>query len=466
MRWPLRNQVLLPMTAVMLGAIMAVSVLNAVLAVRRTRWQIEGDVQGVGETLANSNFPLTDRVLEQMRGLAGAEFVLCDERGEVLASSMQPATPRLPTTSTMARGSVDFDHPVSLGDRRYFHALLPLRARQFVQPDAVLHALYPEDSYREAWRHAVYPPVIIGAAALVLVVLFGLTFASRVTRPVGNLRVQLTEIGHGNFRRIPVPERDDEIADLSRAINELAGTLARYEEEVRGNERLRTLGQLGSGIGHQLRNSVAGCRMAIELHSRECAQPDDSLVVARRQLELMDSYVRRFLRLGHSNAMPHVYVELSELLGGVVDLVAPTARHLGVALRWTPPPSQVGVLGDSQLLEELAVNLLLNAIEAASQIPAASPDSASRVERTLPEVRVTLQQDGDRVVFQFSDSGPGPSKEIEEGLFEAFVTDKPDGTGLGLSIAREIAAAHRGAIHWERKDGTTRFIVELPLCAE
>jgi nitrogen-specific signal transduction histidine kinase len=61
------------------------------------------------------------------------------------------------------------------------------------------------------------------------------------------------------------------------------------------------------------------------------------------------------------------------------------------------------------------------------------------------------------------DSGPGPSPEVAERLFEPFVTGKPEGVGLGLAVARQIAEAHGGCICWRRDEGRTCFRVELPL---
>ena len=78
-------------------------------------------------------------------------------------------------------------------------------------------------------------------------------------------------------------------------------------------------------------------------------------------------------------------------------------------------------------------------------------------------MRVELRRSGDRVALAVEDSGPGPAESVHEKLFEPFVTEKPEGTGLGLFVSRQIAEAHGGSIRWERRDGMTRFIVELPV---
>ena len=170
---------------------------------------------------------------------------------------------------------------VRIADQTYLHSQLelsrPFRGRD---PD-VLHVLYPERRYRQAWRQAVVPPAATGLAALVIVVVISGAIAARVTRPLHRLSEQVDGIARGDFTPLPISQRDDELRDLALAINRTAEILTRYEQQVRRNEKLRTLGRLGGGIAHQLRNSVTGCRLALELHGRECThEADEGLAVA------------------------------------------------------------------------------------------------------------------------------------------------------------------------------------------
>ncbi len=457
MRWPLRNQILLPMVVLMLAALIGVSALNAFVSVQRTRSRIVSDLTQVSETLADSNFPLTDRVLEQMSGLASAEFVLANESGDVVASSTQAAAfgDLVASTPFANDAQLSLARAILVGDQRYFHSIV--HVQRPTEPDrrTKLHVFYPEESYRRAARDVVHAPLLVGGAAIVLVIGCGLGIASRVTRPLRRLQLQVDEIAHGRFQSVPVPRRNDEIADLSRAINHMAVMLARYESEVRRNEQLRTLGQLGGGIAHQIRNAVTGCRLAIELHARECQLESESLDVATRQLELMEKSLRRFLSLGRSETRPHAPLDLRPIVENIAALVDPTARHVGVRLEWTVPGERVEILGDADDLEQLLVNLVLNAVEAASQV--CHQDERPRI------VSISLCVAEKRVELVVEDNGQGPAPDVAERLFEPFVTEKPDGTGLGLAVAREIATAHGGDIHWRRHDEATRFIVEVPL---
>ena len=460
MRWPLRYQLLLPLVGLILAALGAVSLSTAWLSTHRVRAQIEEQLADVVRTLSAANFPLEPTVLRQTRGLSGAEYVVSETSGRIVAASDEAFT-RLPEGAQVQDWrKLALERTVQVGKERYFYAPVELDRRPVGGKLALLHIFYPERSWSDARRQAVYPPLAIGAAALLVAVLVAILVAARVTRPIDKLQSQVARISQGDFQPLPVPMRNDEIRDLAEAINRMAQMLARYEDQVRRAERLRTLGQLGGGIAHQLRNAATGCRMALDLHRRDCPAGVDfeSLDVAARQLTLMEKYLQRFLTLGRPSVTQRAAVNLVELVESVLPLVRPSAQHVGVELEFAAPAEAVFVQGDAEALEQLLVNLLLNGVEAAASVCA---DPAPMIAR--PRVDVCLSREGERVQLEVRDSGPGPDPAVGADLFEPLVTEKPDGTGLGLSVAREIAQQHGGTIRWGRREGMTCFVVELRL---
>ena len=459
MRWSLRYQILLPMAAVMFATLLGVSVLNAYLSVRRTKTHIQEQLRDVAGTLADSSFPLTDAVLRQTRGLSGADFVVTDTLGKVLSSSREGLTPPALREPPRHGQQITLGEAVRVGEKRYFHAAVRLARRPTADAPILLHILYPEERYRAAWRDAVYPPLWVGAVAVVMVVLLAVAIAAHVTRPLERLRSQVGQIARGDFQPMSLSRRNDELLDLGQSINRMAEMLARYEDEVRRSERLRTLGQVSGGVAHQLRNAATGCRLALDLHDRECknAEDDETLDVAKRQLALMERYLQQLLASRNLPQKPHQQVNLSSVVGNAVSLVHPSAEHVGVDLKWIAPETPASVAGDADLLGQLVVNLLLNAVDAAVE----RDEQESRPVRGEVVVEVRRREDG-RVLLEVKDSGTGPAAEIRDRMFEPLVTGKADGTGLGLSVAREIAQGHGSEIRWERREGMTCFLVELP----
>jgi signal transduction histidine kinase len=460
MRWPLRYQIMLPMAALMLVTVMAVGGVGAWLAARASQARIESQIAGVTHILAESNFPLTGAVLRQMKALSGADMVLVDERGHVISSS----GPNAQFAALVDAAPAPNDPQFSLGEhlwvrnQDYFHTTVPISNRRTTGAAATLHILYPEEEYRRAWQRAVYPSLGFTVLALPVVMLLAAATAARISRRMSSLQGQVDRIAEGDFQQLAVADRDDEIRALGQAVNRMAAMLARYEDDIRHTERMRTLAQLGGGIAHQLRNSATGCSMALDLHAQECASglTSETLDVAKRQLQLMEQYIQRFLQLGKpADERADAVVDLAALVDDLLPLVQPAALHAGVDLRYNREPGEHTISGNAAALSQLIINLLLNAIEAAVQ---------GAVQSSVPG-RVVVEVTGrapDAVTLTVSDSGPGPTNIIGEQLFEPFVSEKPDGVGLGLSVARDVAEQHAGHIHWQRSNGMTQFIVELP----
>jgi signal transduction histidine kinase len=348
---------------------------------------------------------------------------------------------------------LDLSHTVHLNGESHFHAVMLLDRRPVGGRRELLHIFYPERQLSEARWQAVWPPLLAGLIATALLLVVTTIMAGRVTRPIEQLGRHAEDIAHGKFEQIAIPERNDEIRDLVVSINRMTAMLARYEEEVRRSERLRTLGQLGGGIAHQIRNAVTGCRMALDLHRRGCASPgvaDDTLDVATRQLELIERYLQRFLTLGRTHQAKHEDVELTSLLHGILPLVKPAAEHAGVSLSLDLPSVPVRLKSDPHAIEQALVNLILNAIEAVAS-------SESR------QVMLRLTAAESTALIDVIDSGPGVSPAIRDQLFEPFATGKPDGVGLGLATARDLVRALAGDIELVDAEGRTCFRVRLPL---
>lgn len=463
MRWPLRLQILTPMAIILLVTVGSVSALNVWLAAARVRTDVEAQLRDVARTLEATNFPLESNVLKQTSGLCGAQLIVEDDTGKIMASSLPDGIfPGAPFAETTDWRELRLSDSVVIGSENYFEADVKLDRRAVGAKIVSLHIYYPERTWREAIRQAALGPILIGAVALALVSAAAWWVAASVTRPVHRLQEQVETLSDGNYQSLPLPQRDDEVRDLAATVNQLASRLARYEEEVRGNERLRTLAQLGSGIAHQVRNAATGCRIAIDLYERDAANTkphDERLQVAKRQLTLIETHVQRLLSLGRPQEPVRERIELAALLEDTLELVRPTAAHLGVELQSNPDWPNAAGEGDGEALQQMLVNLLINAIQATS-VPPTMPETPTA---TAIQPRVTLEATlaGSTLTIAISDNGPGLPDHVAEKLFQPFQSNKPGGTGLGLSVARQTARLHGGEVRWRRENGLTCFWVEL-----
>ncbi len=449
MRWPIRWQLLAPPLTLLLGVV-GISTWTAYASADRAFRQTETQVRNVAHTLAEGHqFPLQPGVLEKMKGLSGAEFLFVTDDGRRLTTlptggaAPPPDEPVFDDWQALRLGP-----PAAVDGRNYLCGALRLPPRP-PRDGGTLYILYPEALWRDALWQAVRPSLALGGFVGVASLALALGAGGRLSRRIGELERHTRRIAAGDFSPVPLPRRHDELRDLSRSVNEMAGQLARLRETVRNTERLRLLGQVSGGLAHQLRNGLTGARLALQLHARECQGGDaESLGVALRQLDLLEVQLKRFLDLGRAGSPRREPCSLETVVGEAVELLRPRCRHARIDLSWAPPAGAVPVLGDAGQLSQLAVNVLGNAVEAAG------PGG---------QVEVRLGADsGPSAILEVYDSGPGVAPEVAERLFEPFVTGKPEGVGLGLAVARQVAEAHGGRITWRREEGRTCFRVELP----
>jgi signal transduction histidine kinase len=459
MRWPIRSQLLLPLLTLLLG-IVGISSWTALGSAQRAREQIEAKVRNIARTLTRVSIPLR-RVLEHMKGLTDAEFVLVGSDGSRLGTAGFAGASFDLSAVEPVSGDNDWQNirlgpVVRIGGANYLCSGMHLDPPQTSDhPDiyyTTLYIFYPEDLLRDAIWQAIRPSLVLGGFVGLASLALAIGISQRLSRRIQALERRTRMIARGDFSPKPLPGLNDELRDLGQSVNEMAAQLARLQETVQKTERLRLLGQLSGGLVHQLRNGVAGARLAIQLHAR--SQPSEALDVALRQLSLAEVNLKRFLALGATDQGRRECLFLTTLISEIEGLVRPQCGHAGIQLHWRPPAIDCTVRGDAGQLQQLFLNVISNAIEAAG------PNGwvALSMERHPAGAGTEGSVD-----VEVCDSGPGPPVEIVPRLFEVFVTSKPEGVGLGLAVARQVAEAHGGGITWERKAGHTCFRITLPL---
>jgi len=232
------------------------------------------------------------------------------------------------------------------------------------------------------------------------------------------------------------------------------------EAQLIQNEKMASIGQLVSGVAHELNNpltSIAGLAELLLEPTMHVPDPTrEHLRVIHDQAERAARIVRNLLTFARPSSLAKEPVDLNDVVGRTALLISYELRLRGIELERTLDPEAVRVVGDRYELQQVLLNLLTNAVHAVSNLP---PDRPRRI--TLATVR-----SAGRATLRVRDTGPGIPPELVPHVFTPFFTTKGpgQGTGLGLSVSYGLIEAHGGRISYNpAPDGGAEFVVSLPL---
>src|SRR5438445_5973001 len=222
--------------------------------------------------------------------------------------------------------------------------------------------------------------------------------------------------------------------------------LQQAREELARVTRVTTLGELAASIAHEINQPLAaiGADANACLHWLAADRPPldsirEALTGVVNDGDRAGEVIARIRALLSRSSVAHGPCDLGGIVRDVLLLVGPELGRHGTVLQTSLATDLPSVMGDRVLLQQVLMNLLLNAAEAVRDVPP---------ERRRVVVRSTLEQreDGPWAVVAVEDAGVGFREEQAARLFEAFYTTKPDGLGMGLSISRSIIDGHRGRL--------------------
>jgi len=208
-------------------------------------------------------------------------------------------------------------------------------------------------------------------------------------------------------------------------------------EELAQANRLGVIGQITTGIAHEINQPVAAIRAFAE-NARGHLKREDVARTAASLNDIVDltdrigritTELRNFARRGTPVVRE---ASLSGAIDGAILLIADRIRAEGVTLEWGGLKSEVAVVADKMRLEQILINLIQNALDAVRDTP-------------NPRIAIFVEAD-EGVAVTVADNGPGVSPAMAGSLFTPFATSKPDGLGLGLGIARDIAREFGGSL--------------------
>lgn len=236
--------------------------------------------------------------------------------------------------------------------------------------------------------------------------------------------------------------------------------LRALEDELRHLDKLAAIGRFASSLAHEIRNPLGGISAGVEYLRRTAGLDEEGLSnidVIQGEVERLDGIIRNLFSVARPTPMQLESVNAQDIVSRAVRSLERWAGERGVVLRVEVGEEMPEVYLDPDLVHEVLLNLVKNAIESS---PAGS---VVHVEARAPRWTSMEAGDADGVVFSVRDQGDGIDELDLPHIFEPFYSRKSDGTGLGLFVCHNTIQRHGGRVHVESRPGHgTCFEVQLP----
>src|SRR5882724_7966819 len=229
------------------------------------------------------------------------------------------------------------------------------------------------------------------------------------------------------------------------------------EESALRDDRLRMLGEAVNLIAHEVKNSLNGLRVGLDLMlqgDRTGIETRHRQAVSglRTEIERLSNFTTELLGFSKGVVPRPVAMDLALFVPKVTGLAGETASRMGVELDVRAESTEIPVRADPSLVHVVVANLVQNSLEALAGSTAGAP-----------RVEVRIEGGGKTATVRVSDNGPGVPPWLIARLFEPFVTGKPSGVGIGLALSRRIARAHGGDLVLEPGGPGAIFLLTLPM---
>jgi signal transduction histidine kinase len=417
---------------------------QALLAAGAVRGPVESSLLAGQTVQARRNLrQLVDRgVIERARVYAADGSILLSssaaEEGQRERTLWIPRREALP-----AEGVVRYD-PAS----EAVEAFLPLTG----PGGGVLQVVFPVGPLRAAMDRGLRIGTgLIVASVLAMAALLFTMLEREVMQPVRAVS--------GLFERegSATGARSGEIRDLASSVAELIEKERAAEELAEARQQqmavqagLAQVGEMAAEMAHEFKRPLATIQTALQLMDQEYAldpRGEQLMDSVRGQLDKLGETMRDLFALARPVEVEREPVDLDQVLNGALVQLSAHPSMRGITIQRDYRCS-AAVCGDAHRLEQMMLNLMLNAVEA-------MPNGG--------RLTVRLWSRGERAVLEVADTGVGIPQEAIDKILRPFYTTKPMGTGLGLALVARIVAAHQGTLRIESEPGTgTTVHVEFP----
>ena len=330
--------------------------------------------------------------------------------------------------------------------------------------EVVEELTWEQEHVESTVMRTLFTTLILLAACLMSLWVFGVLL---VGRPIAKVRDHLRRVGEGDLEVRLLLSSKDEIGDLARDVNAMTISLAaehsRAEEQsaaradtlerLRHADRLRAVGEMASAVAHEVGTPLAIVRargQQLESGGVTAQRTQEIATLIVNEVDRMTKIIRQLLAFARQDASDIRPWRVSEWAVETVALLEPLARAAGVKLVLVAADTSIEF--DSGKLRQVAINLVMNAIQASRRGDAVT-------------IRVSVDAAG-HLTLSVEDTGSGVPEALRADIFEPFFTTKGtgEGTGLGLSVAAGIVRELGGVIRvGDREGGGARFEASIPI---
>jgi len=319
----------------------------------------------------------------------------------------------------------------------------------------------------------------IALLGILLVVLVSIFLAKRLSRPLKTLEGVARRFAEGSYEHDFVAKGSIEIEHLAGSLDTMARQLEAEKKEIEDwaatlenkvaeraeemkkinsqlfrSEKLASLGKLAAGVAHEINNPLTGIltnsSLLLEDLDKDDPRRDDVEVMVKETIRCRE-IVKRLLDFARQTKPQKRLANINALIDNIILLVRNQATFRNISIEKQLDSALPDVLMDPDQIQQVFINIILNAAEAMTKGGSLTIRSAFAADRK-------------NIVITISDSGPGIPEEVRERIFDPFYTTKEHGTGLGLSISYGIVEQHGGVISVESIVGRgSTFTIQLPI---
>jgi len=294
---------------------------------------------------------------------------------------------------------------------------------------------------------------------LIFLGVYAYFLGTRILRSINRFSAYAQRIASGDYTPLmPARSYRDEFTELALAFNHMIQELENREAVLIQSHKMRAVGTLTAGVAHELNNPLNNITLTADTLLEDYDHLDDEqrkemigdVVDEAGRSKKIISNLLDFARESGSQLEP---LDLEQLLRQTIDLASNQIKLAGIKIELQTAGNLPRVHGDSQQLEQVFLNLILNAVDASQK-------------RGKIQVVIVPADDPNYLAVKVIDFGSGIPRHILNSIFDPFFTTKGKGkgTGLGLSVSQGIVAKHGGRIRVSSREGVgSTFTVTLPI---